>query len=160
MRAPTLFFALLLRNLNRGARAAGVMLVFGIVVAAPFAVHAQILCKSATGGQCVDLGVAAASKAIPGLEFLTDVAKPSDLFSKIYTYGISLVALTAFFMFTYGAIRYMMPTEGGTAEAKKAMYNAVLGLVVALVSYLTLSIINPNLVKNFDINLPLIEKKK
>lgn len=114
---------------------------------------AQILCRSSVGGHCVNL---AAASTIPGLEFLGDVATPSELFSKVYTFGVSFVGLAAFFMFTYGAVRYMMAGEGSPSEARKIMYNAVFGLVLALVSFLILKIINPELVSGFNIALPPI----
>ncbi|KKW18922.1 MAG: hypothetical protein A2131_02045 [Candidatus Sungbacteria bacterium GWC2_49_10] len=114
---------------------------------------AQILCRSSVGGHCVNL---AAVGTVPGLEFLGEVATPGALFSKIYTFGVSFVGLAAFFMFTYGAVRYMMAGESSPSEARKIMYNAVFGLVLALVSYLILNIINPELVKGFNIGLPPI----
>ncbi len=118
---------------------------------------AQILCRSSVGGHCVNL---AAAGTVPGLEFLGEIETPSALFSKIYTFGVSFVGLAAFFMFTYGAVRYMMAGEGNPSEARKIMYNAIFGLVLALVSYLILNIINPELVKGFNIALPKIEGLK
>jgi len=118
---------------------------------------AEILCRSSVGGHCVNL---AAAGTVPGLEFLGEIETPSELFSKIYTFGVSFVGLAAFFMFTYGAVRYMMAGEGNPSEARKIMYNAVFGLLLALVSYLILNIINPELVKGFNIGLPKIEGLK
>lgn len=128
-----------------------------LVFFTPGVSDAQILCRSSVGGHCVNL---AAAGSIPGLEFLGEIATPSDLFSKIYTFGVSFVGLAAFFMFTYGAVRYMMAGEGSPSEAKKIMYNALIGLVLALVSYLILNIINPDLVKGFNIGLPPIPELK
>ena len=118
---------------------------------------AQILCRSSVGGHCVNL---AAAGTVPGLEFLGEIETPSALFSKIYTFGVSFVGLAAFFMFTYGAIRYMTAGEGSPSEARKIMYNAIFGLVLALVSFLILKIINPELVSGFNIALPKIEGLK
>ena len=130
-----------------------------LMLFAPAASQAQIECRSPVGGQCINLAAAAANAAVsvPGLEFLGTAESPGAFFSRLYTYGVSLVALVAFFMFTYGAIRYMIAIEGNTAAAKGIMKNAVYGLMLALVSYLILYIINPKLVTEFDINLQKIE---
>ena len=123
----------------------------------PGSAEAEILCRSSLGGQCINLAAAAEAQVlVPGLEFLNSVSKPSELFSRLYTYGISLVGLAAFFMFTYGAILYMFVMEGSTNQAKAYMKNALFGLGLALISYLFLRIINPDLVTGFDITLPKI----
>lgn len=130
-------------------------LVIGILFLLPVWVGAEAFCKSPLEGHCLDLAAAQeAQVGIPGLEFLGNTATPSDLFSKIYTYGISLVGLAAFFMFTFGAIQYMVVLEGSTNQAKERMKNALFGLLLALVSYIGLRLINPDLVKGFNIDLP------
>jgi hypothetical protein len=51
----------------------------------------------------------------------------------------------------------MVAFEGGTSRAREIMFNAILGLVIALVSFITLRLINPGLVSGFDIGLPPLE---
>lgn len=130
-----------------------ILVALFLVFFIPGVSDAQILCRSSVGGHCVNL---AAAGTIPGLEFLGEIETPSALFSKVYTFGVSFVGLAAFFMFTYGAVRYMMAGESSPSEARKIMYNALIGLVLALVSYLILNIINPDLVKGFNLALPPI----
>ncbi|GEM_PF-5183599 len=115
-----------------------------------------VSCQSAQGGYCVNL--AAGSTQIPGFEFI-NATSPGDLISKLYLFGLSLAGISAFFMVTYGGVLYLTSRDNQTqiGKAKGYIGNALLGLVIALLSWLILYTINPNLVKNFSIGLPDIK---
>lgn len=84
-----------------------------------------------------------------GLEFLglSPDAPIGEILSKIYVFGVGLVALSALVMFTIGGVRYMLSGDRDPTEAKTWMKNAFWGLALALVSWLILYTINPDLVK-------------
>ncbi|HEY4518588.1 MAG TPA: hypothetical protein VJG48_03130 [Candidatus Paceibacterota bacterium] len=79
-----------------------------------------------------------------------DVTKDGGLayFSTVYSYALTLAVGLAFVMIVVGGIQYS--TSFADPGAKKAgldrIYSAITGLVLALVSYLILNTINPNLV--------------
>ncbi len=78
-----------------------------------------------------------------------------DLLSAVYKFGIWTVGIAAFFMLTVGGFLYAT-SAGNTASissAKNIITDALWGLVMALVAYLLLYVINPDLVK---LNLNLI----
>lgn len=84
-----------------------------------------------------------------GLEFLglPPDADIGTILSKLYVFGVGLVALSALVMFTLGGVRYMLSGDRDPTEAKNWMKNAFWGLVLALTSWLILYTINPDLVK-------------
>lgn len=115
-------------------------------------------CRSQAGGYCVYF--AAVGDAVPGLEFLklnVSDAPLGDLISSLYVFGLGLVGIAALIMLTYGGIRYMLAGDRDPTEAKKHMKNAVIGLVLALSSWLILFTINPDLVKKLQLRLEPIE---
>lgn len=126
--------------------------------------EAQIQCRSDRGGYCVNLGAslqAQTSQAVPGLEFLTlpEGAQPGVLISRLYTFGLGLVGISALLMFIWSGIEYMVARDKEPTEAKKRIGNAVFGLLLALLSWVLLNTINPELVKNLDLGLTKLELK-
>lgn len=75
--------------------------------------------------------------------------------SAIYKLAIWIVGLCALFMFLVGAFMYMLSAANTSkmGSAKSIMQDALIGLVLALASYLILYVINPDLV---NLKLPTV----
>lgn len=111
-------------------------------------------CRSQSGGHCVNFAA-----AVPGLEFLGDATGLGDLLSRLFTFGMGFVGIAAFIMFMIGGVQYLVAGDKDPTEAKNRMKNAAIGLGVALISWLILFTINPDLVKTLSLNyLPTIDK--
>ena len=81
-------------------------------------------------------------------------------FERLYIWLLGVVGLAALFAIVYGGVLYIFSGAiESTAEAKRWITNAIIGLVIAGGSYLLLYTINPDLVKKFDIQ-SIIEKKR
>lgn len=95
------------------------------------------------------------SFVVPGIEFLNIPGNASlgDIFIKLYTYLLALVGISALLMFIWGGIAYTTATEGGVKEAKQKIGNAAFGLAIALLGYLGLITINPDLVGKLNLVL-------
>lgn len=75
--------------------------------------------------------------------------------SAVYKLAIWIVGLCALFMFLVGAFMYMLSAANTskTGSAKSIMQDALIGLILALTSYLILYVINPDLV---NLKLPSV----
>ena len=118
-------------------------------------------CRSTQGGYCVKIvGVAQASR---GLEFLgiPADAKPGQVFEALYRFGLGLVGISAMVMIVLGGVMYMLAgdSKDRTTRGKNYITNAIWGLVLALVSWLILFTINPDLVGKFNLNLKPLNLK-
>ncbi len=104
-------------------------------------------CRNGGGGHCVELA-AIAQAQVPGLEFLNVGLDIGQIFARLYVFGLSLVGISALIMLVIGGIMYLTAgdSESRAKTARDYMGNAVLGLVLALLSYLILFTINPDLV--------------
>lgn len=72
---------------------------------------------------------------------------PGQFIKDIYNWGIGIVGLLAFFQLIHGGVIYMI--SGAVDMKKKAtgiITDAIVGLLLALSSYLIINIINPTLV--------------
>ncbi|QQG44879.1 MAG: hypothetical protein HYW89_02595 [Candidatus Sungiibacteriota bacterium] len=119
-------------------------------------VYAQNGCRSELNGHCVE-AAAVVQAQIRGLEFL-DIPQDADIgnvLSRIYVFGLGLVGLAALIMFILGGVLYLTAgdSQSQVGKAKSYMGNAVWGLVLALLSWLILFTINPNLVKKINLKL-------
>lgn len=65
----------------------------------------------------------------------------------IYRLGLVLVGLAALFALVFGGFLYMSESVTKTEEGKKWIWGALGGLLLALLAYLILYTINPDLVK-------------
>lgn len=76
----------------------------------------------------------------------------------LYLWFIGVVALAAGIMVTVGGVRYLLATgnPGKEQDAKDQISHALLGLIVALGSYLILRTINPSLVNLGASELPMV----
>lgn len=79
----------------------------------------------------------------------------SAYLSAVYKLAIWIVGLCALFMFLIGAFMYMLSAANTSkmGSAKEIMQDALIGLVLALTSYLILYVINPDLV---NLKLPTV----
>lgn len=95
------------------------------------------------------------STTIPGSDFVAgkDIKISSDSLGKyiiaIYNYGVGLVSVLAVVMIMFGGYKWIFAAGNSTSinDAKSTIISALVGLILALGSYLLLSAINPELVK-------------
>jgi len=72
--------------------------------------------------------------------------------SQAFSFGLAIAAALAVIMIVWGGVEYMLSESLFSKEAgKERIKNAILGLLLALTSYLILWTINPNLL-NFKLN--------
>ncbi len=126
-----------------------------VAAQAPFRPAQTGWCSSALGGHCVNLAsLTAAVQPVPGLEFLQiDTSSLGNLLASLYVFGLGFIGVAALIMLTYGGIKYMIARDKDPTEAKKYMTNALIGLALALSSWLILYVINPDLVTKLDLAL-------
>ena len=68
---------------------------------------------------------------------------------KLYTAGIAIATGLAVIMIVFGGIEYVgSGTIGGKSDGKQRIQDALIGLLLAFMSYLLLNTINPDLLKN------------
>lgn len=110
-----------------------------------FATPAQNPCRSALGGHCLNISAAA---VIPGAKFLGDTGNTGGLIANLYTFGMGLVGVSALIMLVLGGVIYTTAgdSQSRVNQARSMIGNAVFGLILALVSYLILYTINPDIV--------------
>ena len=77
----------------------------------------------------------------------------------IYPFALSMAAVLAIAMIVIAGIQMMIPSPGAKEDAKKKIMNAVLGLLLAVGSYLILNTINPNLLK-LELKPPVLQSPK
>ena len=84
-----------------------------------------------------------------GLDFLNlpPGAEIGDVLSRLYVWGVGLVAIIAVIMLVIGGVQYMVAGDKDPSSAKERIRNAIWGLILALCSYLILYTINPDLTK-------------
>ncbi len=85
-------------------------------------------------------------------------ANPGKYFNNIYRLMVGITGVLAVIMIVVGGLEYIASAANPSAKesAKKRIWAAIGGLLLALSSYLILQTINPDLV-NFNLN---IEKQK
>ncbi|TSC69349.1 MAG: Uncharacterized protein G01um101466_73 [Parcubacteria group bacterium Gr01-1014_66] len=136
-------------NLNN-MRVFFITIVFLVIFLSPFLLSAQS-CTSKAGGFCANLAA-----SYPGLEFidLPDTPTVDGLFSALYRFLLPLIGLAAFGALTWGGILYMTARDnsGQLTLARTWMTNAALGLTLALVSWVGLRTINPDLVSGTNLD--------
>lgn len=86
-------------------------------------------------------------QSIPGIE-ADSTPTFSEYLEKIYIIGIGLAGILAVLMIVIGGIQYIGSgmSPSGKSDAKDRITNAIMGLLLALLSYLILNTIDPNLV--------------
>lgn len=108
-------------------------------------------CQSQFQGYCLQLAASNFAATETGLEFLqlNNIGTGTAL-SRIYVFGLGLVALSALVMMVYGGVLYMTAgdSQDRVKQARTSINNSIFGLVIALLAWLILYTINPSLVKN------------
>lgn len=95
-------------------------------------------CASGTDGYCL-------LAPLPGLTVINDT-ELNDYFGIIYRLLIGLAGVLAVVMIFFGGVQYMTTDAlGEKEEGRKRIWNAVVGLVIALGSYAILNTVNPKL---------------
>ena len=87
---------------------------------------------------------------------VTDVA---DYIRTIYTFGVSIIGVVATVMIMFGGMKWLLAagSQSKIGDAKEIIISAVVGLVLALTSYLLLNTINPKLVTMSSIAVETIK---
>lgn len=99
---------------------------------------------------------------IPGINgrFVTEVKDFGEYFLAFYVFFVGIVGILATIMVMYGGYRWI--AAAGNASriqgAKETMSGAIIGLVLALTSFLLLNLINPQLVRVRVPHLEVISK--
>lgn len=113
----------------------------------------QSACQSEGAGYCANLSQISAT----GLAQLGSIPGGGvglgDFLASLYTFLVGVVALAAFLMFILGGVTYLTAgdNESRIGKAKALMKNAVTGLTIALLSWLILFTINPDLVRKLSV---------
>jgi hypothetical protein len=150
--------------------------VFLFILVAPLtSAQKKNSCRSKAGGYCVIIAgveknaepkkILGFAAQVPGIEFLGihENANIGDFLAALYIFMLGLVGIAALIMLVVGGVTYI--SAGDSKErfehAKKIMGNAIFGLFIALIAYLILSTINPDLVKKLELkDLPKIRREK
>ncbi len=77
----------------------------------------------------------------------------------VYQWGVAFAAVLAVLAFTYAGVLWLIAggDSGKVTESKKVMGNALVGLLLALGSYMVLNAVNPNLVAFKPIEIPTVK---
>lgn len=89
-------------------------------------------------------------ETLPGFE--SETSKPVDFYnyiSMVYQVGIWSIGMLSMFMIIFGGYMYITAAGNNSemGKAKSIITDAIIGLLLALVSYLVLYVINPDLIK-------------
>ena len=116
----------------------------------PYTLLSPLPCSTGLGVSCN--GVASSS----GQPVITSISL-SDFVSYAYKLMLALAVFLAVFMITVGGFEYMLSGATGTkTDAIKKIQDALWGLLLALVAYLLLFTIDPNLVSPSNLSIPPI----
>jgi hypothetical protein len=87
-------------------------------------------------------------ESFPGFEQETAGGDFPGYVQALYRLGLWIVGIAAMFMLTVGAFMYLSSAGNNSTmgTAKKVMTDAIMGLIIALVAWLILNTINPDLV--------------
>lgn len=128
------------------------LVVFSSLLFLPMAAAQN--CRSEVKGYCAQTAAIAQAQGI-GLENVIGGGEAADIIPALYKFGLGLVGISALIALIVGGVKYM--TAGGsqdqTKRARVWLGNGVFGLVLALLSYLILNTINPDLLKRLDLEL-------
>lgn len=88
--------------------------------------------------------------AFKGFE-ATSETQLSQFLSQAFSFGLAIAAALAVIMIVWGGVQIMTTDSwGGKSEGKQKIWDAVWGLILALVSWLILYTINPDIL-NFKL---------
>ena len=84
-----------------------------------------------------------ALEPIPGV---TDAENPGDFFNSIFRFGITIASFLAVMRIMIGGITYMSTDKiGGKESGKDMITQAILGILLILISVIMLEVINPDI---------------
>ncbi len=122
---------------------------------------AEETCRTPSGKSCFRVQQAAVAQA-QGLEFLginysTDIG---DILAGVYRFALGLIGIAALIMFVLGGVTYMTAADSQdrVKQGQTFMRNAVFGLVLALLSYLILYTINPDIVEKLNLDIKPVKE--
>lgn len=99
---------------------------------------------------------------IPGFPTTTKVngRTAGDYIRALYVYFVGVVGVFAVVMIMYAGFIWITAAgnAGKITQAKEQMNGAVIGLILMLTSFLLLQLVNPELVKLRDLNLPTVPR--
>lgn len=104
-------------------------------------------CFFCTGVLAQNNDVYTTKEPIPGAEPTSNL---TTYLGQLYTFGIAAAVFLAMFMVGLGAFLYTVTSAGNVSKmgnAKEMIYNAIYGLILALLAYLILNVINPDLLR-------------
>ncbi|HVS79667.1 MAG TPA: pilin [Candidatus Paceibacterota bacterium] len=134
--------------------------LMGIAIVPAFA-NAQAAASGGGGGLTTDPGNSASYVPLAPLPYADPGPQQTQGLLQKYLPGVMklAIAITIFLsvlMIMYGGFQYITSTSlGGKSGGRNTINNAVIGLILAFVSWLILYTINPNLVSiNLDLTLP------
>ena len=82
---------------------------------------------------------------------ITETASLGDFLSQAFQFGLAIAAALAVIMIVWGGVEIMISESmGGKLDGKAKIWDAIWGLGLALVSWLILYIINPDIL-NFKL---------
>lgn len=118
------------------------ILVFAFVISTDYCLAQKTTCD-ATDGRYHLL------ESIPGVAEGCEVVEFPEYMSGIYKFSFVAIAVSALLMITIGGFYWLMSAgnQSQAGTAKKLITDALIGLAVALVSWLILNTINPDLLK-------------
>lgn len=110
-------------------------------------------------------GVSAATAPFPNyvlevpIGSTTSVRDIADYINTIYTFGVGIIGIVATVMIMFGGMKWLLAagSQSKIGEAKEIMTSAIVGLVLALTSFLILNTINPALVTMSSTAVEIIE---
>lgn len=78
---------------------------------------------------------------------------PQGYLSALYNFMLGLVGVAAMGSIVYGGVLYIISagSPSRVGEAKTAIWNGIIGILVAGFGYLILQTINPDLIKGFNL---------
>jgi len=84
---------------------------------------------------------------LPGVENV-DTSNPSEYFGNILKVMVGVAGILAVIVVMFYGLQYMLSnSEGGKTAARIGISSVVFGIFIILLSYVVLSVINPDLVK-------------
>lgn len=97
----------------------------------------------------IRVGLPGSDKIQPG-RTIDQVGGFSEFLQEIYKFGVWLAVILALAMIIYGGYQYLIAgfTAKNTGEGRKKIWNAIIGLLLALGSVVIIGFINPKLIKN------------
>jgi hypothetical protein len=111
----------------------------------------MVMAECTLDNPCVGLGNTGGTALASGAT--TEPKTPQDYLGGLYDFLLGFVGVAAMGSIVYGGVLYMTSAgnPSGVGKAKDAIWNGVIGILVAAFGYLILTTINPDLAGGFDL---------